>query len=274
MSRDGIYGVYNNSRRRAYVERPVLGLNKLQTVRAGNNKELELLKDRNKSFIRSAEKYGWTVDDNYNVTNKGNSGLLEPATGNVTIGSTGGDPYGPQGRSKFGMRSRTAQEGADAQARIIAGLQKAQEAKKFIESGTAGYEDRYNSFMSGLDSSSKSISDYSGEFGFDELEYEPAESSAVGLVEQEFEGADQREARELSRYGINPSSGRGRDNRTRRAMNLALARSGARLEARKGVDTQNYERGVTSAKFGLEARGQDINERISNRKIQADMLNI
>jgi hypothetical protein len=118
-----------------------------------------------------------------------------------------------------------------------------------------------------------SVADYSSQFGFDELGYLPAEIRALGDVEEEFKGAEQRETRELSRYGINPSSGRGRGSRQRRAMNLALARVGARLEARKGIDDQNYQRQLAGAELGLKARGQDINRDISDRKLRLDALN-
>lgn len=87
-----------------------------------------------------------------------------------------------------------------------------------------------------------------------------AESEALRGVEQEFAGTRQREIRELSRLGVSPTSGRGRGASQRRALTLALARSGARLESRKSTDELNLERERISREQAITLRGQDISQ--------------
>jgi len=105
------------------------------------------------------------------------------------------------------------------------------------------------------------LSSYEDQTGYDEIGYQAGENEAVRGVEQEFSGMAQRETRELGRMGISPTSGRAGSTRQRRAMNLALARSGARLEARNNVDTQNLARETASRDQAMNLRSQDITQR-------------
>jgi len=103
-----------------------------------------------------------------------------------------------------------------------------------------------------------SFSDYVGQTAIDRLGYQPAVNQAVSEVEGEFAGQQQRLGREQSRYGISPTSGRGRASRDRIAMDLALARAGTSLEARRGVEAENFKRMMAEREQALELRGQDI----------------
>jgi len=105
------------------------------------------------------------------------------------------------------------------------------------------------------------IAGYNAQTDFSQVGYAGAESEAVRGVEQEFSGMEQRESRNLGRMGISPTSGRARSGRERRALNLALARAGARLEARKGVDELNLQRETTGREQALALRSQDITSR-------------
>jgi len=106
-----------------------------------------------------------------------------------------------------------------------------------------------------------SFKSYQDQTAYDMQGYGGAESQAVRGIEQEFTGAQQREAREAGRYGLSLTSGRARSGRERRALNLALARSGARLEARKGIDELNLQRQTASREEALKLRSQDITAR-------------
>ena len=121
--------------------------------------------------------------------------------------------------------------------------------------------------------------EYRNQTKFDKLGYEPAESEGVKRIENEIAGSQQRENRDLARMGINPTSGRSRSSREQRALNLALARAGARLEARKNVDTQNFRNDVESRKEALSLRGQDISKRnqdiaLANKELENRKYNL
>lgn len=105
------------------------------------------------------------------------------------------------------------------------------------------------------------LSSYLSQVEYKPEDYLSAETEAIRGVEQEFSGAQARELRELGRLGISPTSGRARSSRERRALNLALARSGARLEARKRIDELNLARETSAREQALSLRGQDITQR-------------
>jgi len=188
--------------------------------------------------------------------------------------------YREGSRNAFTGRTRQQQQNIDAFKTIKAGRARtasrnrtADFLEKLGESG-AGWRSQQRTAggfgggaSSGIGGSTyvpseiKPLSTYEGQTGYNSLGYEEAEGSAVRGLEQEFSGAQQREAREAGRYGLSLTSGRARSGRERRALNLALARSGARLEARKGIDELNLQRQTTAREEALKLRSQDITAR-------------
>lgn len=105
------------------------------------------------------------------------------------------------------------------------------------------------------------LSSYIDQNQFEQINPLIAEDEAVRGVEQEFTGARQRELREFGRIGVSPTAGRARSSSQRRALNLALARSGARLESRKATDASNLQREQAGRELALATRDQDITQR-------------
>lgn len=99
-------------------------------------------------------------------------------------------------------------------------------------------------------------------------------NQAVAGVESEFAGAEGRSRRELSRIGITPTSGRGRSEQQRVALQRALARAGARMEARKTAEAEQFKRDMLAREEALTLRGQDISQRAQTISQQSDIARL
>lgn len=119
------------------------------------------------------------------------------------------------------------------------------------------------------------ISSFIEDTQFNRIDPLQEEESAVRSVEQEFSGSRQRELRGFGRLGISPTSGRARSSSQRRALTLAIARSGARLEARKSTGELNFQRQMAGRELASSTRAQDITQRgqdISSRDASISRL--